>query len=282
METMRPRRRSIMPSSTARVQLMNPHMSTAISRSHSSRGFSMNSRSTVQPAQLTRTSTPPRRCWASAAMAWTDSQEVTSVDTNSAPPASAAVRAPRSPSRSAISTRAPSAAKPRTTARPMLEAPPVTTTPRPARPRSIGGHSGDKRKGEPSPPLPSVDNCQVVFPVPCLPTTYLEANAAAAPERPAIIEGDLELTFSGLRERVHAVAAALQERGVGEGDVVALTLPNVWQYVALELAIPLLGAIVLPLPPSLGQAEGARGRAPPPPPPGRRVRGRGAALRGAL
>jgi acyl-CoA synthetase (AMP-forming)/AMP-acid ligase II len=95
----------------------------------------------------------------------------------------------------------------------------------------------------------------VVFPVPCLPTTYLEANAAAAPERPAIIEGDLELTFSGLRERVHAAAAALQERGVGEGDVVAVTLPNVWQYVALELAIPLLGAIVLPLPPSLGQAE---------------------------
>jgi acyl-CoA synthetase (AMP-forming)/AMP-acid ligase II len=95
----------------------------------------------------------------------------------------------------------------------------------------------------------------VGFPVPCLPTTYLEANAGAAPDRPAVIEGDLTLTFSGLRERVHASAAALQGRGVGEGDVVAVTLPNVWQYVALELAIPLLGAIVLPLPPSLGQAE---------------------------
>ena len=52
-------------SSTARVALMKPHMSMAISRSHSSRGFSVNRRSTVQPAQLTSTSTPP-----SVSMAW--------------------------------------------------------------------------------------------------------------------------------------------------------------------------------------------------------------------
>jgi acyl-CoA synthetase (AMP-forming)/AMP-acid ligase II len=95
----------------------------------------------------------------------------------------------------------------------------------------------------------------VALPVPYLAVSYLEANALAAPDRPALIEGDFTLTFSELRERVHAAAAALQGRGAGEGDVVAVTLPNVWQYAALELAIPLLGAIVLPLPPSLGEAE---------------------------
>jgi acyl-CoA synthetase (AMP-forming)/AMP-acid ligase II len=95
----------------------------------------------------------------------------------------------------------------------------------------------------------------VALAVPCLPTSYLEANAVSGPDRPALIDGQLTLTFSGLRGRVHAAAAALRRRGVRERDVVAVTLPNVWQYAALELAIPLLGAIVLPLPPSLGEAE---------------------------
>jgi len=39
METMRPYPRSIIGSSTARTELMKPHVSIAISRSHSSRGF---------------------------------------------------------------------------------------------------------------------------------------------------------------------------------------------------------------------------------------------------
>jgi acyl-CoA synthetase (AMP-forming)/AMP-acid ligase II len=92
-------------------------------------------------------------------------------------------------------------------------------------------------------------------PVPFVPVTYLEHWAGCAPDRPAVVEPDRTITFGELRERVHAAAAALRERGVRDGDVVAVSLPNAWEHVALELAIPLLGAVVVPLPLGLGPAE---------------------------
>ena len=79
IETMRPYPRSIIGSSTARTQLMKPHVSMAISRSHSARGLSVNSRSTVQPAQLTSTSTRPIELLTNCTVEVTDSQSVTSV-----------------------------------------------------------------------------------------------------------------------------------------------------------------------------------------------------------
>src|SRR2546426_1701073 len=42
---------------------------------------------------------------------------------------------------------------------------------------------------------------------------------------------------------------------VRAGDVVGVRLPNVWQYVGLELAIPDLGAVIVPMPLSLGEHE---------------------------
>lgn len=90
-----------------------------------------------------------------------------------------------------------------------------------------------------------------------MPVSYLDHNATAGPDRPAVLDAGRALTFAELRERVHAAAAALRERDVRPGDVVAVSLPNVWEHVALELAIPLVGAIVMPLPLNLGGAERA-------------------------
>ena len=92
-------------------------------------------------------------------------------------------------------------------------------------------------------------------PVPQLPISYLEANAAAAPAGAAVLQGGRTVSFQELRERVHAAAGALQEDGVQPGQVIAVSLPNVWEYVALEIAIPLLGAVVMPLPLNLGERE---------------------------
>ena len=94
-------------------------------------------------------------------------------------------------------------------------------------------------------------------PVPLLPITYLEANAAAGPDRVAVVDANRAISFAELRERVHAAAAELRGRGVQPGDVVGVSLPNVWQYVALEIAIPLIGAVVMPLPLNLGERERA-------------------------
>src|SRR6266536_613089 len=262
METMRPRLRSIMPSSTARVQLMNPHMSIAISFSHSARGLSTKSRSTVQPAQLTSTSTPPKREPAAAAIAWADSQEVTSVTWTSTPgPASAAVWRARASSRSAISTRAPSAAKPITIARPMLEAPPLPAAirasdnmQRPAkmtpsgRPSSARGRTQRAQSRRPQLGSATATRYPMVDTTPNLPLSYVEHHATVGGDPPALIDGERTVGFAELRDRALMAAGRLLRGGVAPGEVVGLQLGNVWEYPVLELALPRAGAIVLPLP----------------------------------
>src|SRR2546425_10985045 len=148
IDTMRPYPRSIIGSSTARTQLMKPHVSIAISRSHSARGLSVNRRSTVQPAQLTSTSIRPIELRANCTVEETDSQSVTSVWRATIVPdgASCSTFLACASSTSAITTRAPSAAKPSVIARPRLEAPPVTMTTRPLSPRSIAAEFWRKRK----------------------------------------------------------------------------------------------------------------------------------------
>jgi acyl-CoA synthetase (AMP-forming)/AMP-acid ligase II len=91
-------------------------------------------------------------------------------------------------------------------------------------------------------------------PEPYRPVSYLEWNAARRPDATAVWEAGAEMTFAELLGRVRGQQAFL-ERGVREGDVVGVRLPNVWQYVALELAIPDLGAAILPLPLNLGEHE---------------------------
>jgi acyl-CoA synthetase (AMP-forming)/AMP-acid ligase II len=85
---------------------------------------------------------------------------------------------------------------------------------------------------------------------PYRPVSYLEGRTGVA-----IWDAGAEMTFEELRESVRRIQGALAARGVKPGDVVGVQLPNVWQYVALELAIPDLGAVILPLPRGLGAHE---------------------------
>jgi acyl-CoA synthetase (AMP-forming)/AMP-acid ligase II len=92
-------------------------------------------------------------------------------------------------------------------------------------------------------------------PVPYDPLSYLRANAAARGDAPALIDEGEELSFDALLRAVLSLAADLRGRGVEPGDVVAVALPNVWRYVALEIAVPAVGAVLLPLPVGLGRLE---------------------------
>jgi long-chain acyl-CoA synthetase len=87
------------------------------------------------------------------------------------------------------------------------------------------------------------------------PVSYLEWNAARRGSSAAIWENGDEIIFEELLEHVHRFQKLLAARGVSPGDVVGVRLPNVWQYVALELAIPDIGAVILPMPLSLGDHE---------------------------
>jgi len=85
--------------------------------------------------------------------------------------------------------------------------------------------------------------------------SYLEWNAARRGSSVAVWDAGQEITFEELLAHVRRMQRQLGARGVREGDVVGVQLPNVWQYVALELAIPDLGAVMLPMPMGLGEHE---------------------------
>jgi acyl-CoA synthetase (AMP-forming)/AMP-acid ligase II len=92
-------------------------------------------------------------------------------------------------------------------------------------------------------------------PIPYDALSYLRANAAVRGDALAVHDEDSQLTFEALHRAVLSLDAALRGRGVEPGDVVAVALPNVWRYVALEIAVPAIGATLLPLPTSLGRME---------------------------
>ena len=85
---------------------------------------------------------------------------------------------------------------------------------------------------------------------PYRPLSYLEQRSGVA-----VWEAGAEITFQDLVRSVRRAQRFLSVRGVRPGDVVGVQLPNVWQYVALELAIPDIGAVVLPMPLTLGEHE---------------------------
>ncbi|HWK28048.1 MAG TPA: class I adenylate-forming enzyme family protein [Solirubrobacter sp.] len=85
--------------------------------------------------------------------------------------------------------------------------------------------------------------------------SYLAGNAARRGGATAVLDQDEAIDFDRLLAAVRALLADLHQRGVQPGDVVAVAMPSVWRYVALELAIPALGAILLPIPLGVGRRE---------------------------
>ncbi len=81
------------------------------------------------------------------------------------------------------------------------------------------------------------------------------AAAERLDDAPAVLDRGSVLSFADMAERVLKLTSALTQAGVRAGDIVGLHLGNVWEYVALELAIPNAAAIVMPLPPTFGEYE---------------------------
>ena len=71
---------------------------------------------------------------------------------------------------------------------------------------------------------------------------WLERHRAA--DRAAVRTFDDTLTYADFAARVKAFAAALADAGIGRGDVVAVHLPNIPEFLIAWLAINELGAIM--------------------------------------
>ncbi len=76
----------------------------------------------------------------------------------------------------------------------------------------------------------------------------VEARAKLDPDtRMAVDESGREITFGEFKERAERVAAALQERGIGPGDVITWQLPTWIESMLLVAAIARLGATQNPI-----------------------------------
>ncbi|GHE74468.1 amino acid adenylation domain-containing protein [Streptomyces vinaceus] len=76
-----------------------------------------------------------------------------------------------------------------------------------------------------------------------------EAQAARTPHSPAVVCGELELTYEQLNARANRLARLLIDRGAVAGSLVALALPRSAQAVTVMLAVGKAGAAYLPLDP---------------------------------
>ncbi|OYN94129.1 long-chain acyl-CoA synthetase [Propionibacteriaceae bacterium ES.041] len=85
--------------------------------------------------------------------------------------------------------------------------------------------------------------------------TWLKDRAASDPDRPAVKQGDTVLTYAALDDASSRAAARLAEMGIGPGDHVALTMPNVAYFPVVYYGILRLGAVVVPMNPLLKGRE---------------------------
>jgi long-chain acyl-CoA synthetase len=75
----------------------------------------------------------------------------------------------------------------------------------------------------------------------------LEDSARNVPDRDAVVHGPNRLTYADLDARASQVAAALAARGIGPGDRVALSCPNLPYVPVVYYGILKSGATVVPL-----------------------------------
>jgi cyclohexanecarboxylate-CoA ligase len=73
---------------------------------------------------------------------------------------------------------------------------------------------------------------------------WLERRTLEASEQLAVVTPTQSISYSGLSDRVSKFAAALQRLGIGFGDIVAVHLPNIPEFLISWLAINSLGAVM--------------------------------------
>jgi fatty-acyl-CoA synthase len=79
---------------------------------------------------------------------------------------------------------------------------------------------------------------------PLTPIGFLERAASTFPDRIAIIHGDGRWTYRQFHERARRLASALQRRGVGRNDTVAVMLPNAPAMLDCHYGVPMAGAVL--------------------------------------
>ena len=75
----------------------------------------------------------------------------------------------------------------------------------------------------------------------------LRRTAARKPDKLALVNGELRWSYRELDQAVNRAAASLSERGLSQGDRLALVSHNCWHYVVLAFATARIGAVLVPV-----------------------------------
>ncbi|HLN78979.1 MAG TPA: long-chain fatty acid--CoA ligase [Nocardioidaceae bacterium] len=78
-------------------------------------------------------------------------------------------------------------------------------------------------------------------------SVFLEDSARRVPDRDAVVVGDMRLTYAQVNGFANQVANLLVSRGIGAGDKVALSCPNLPYFPIVYYGILKSGATVVPL-----------------------------------
>ena len=82
---------------------------------------------------------------------------------------------------------------------------------------------------------------------PLTPLEFARRARKLYPDREAVVDGDLRLTYEQLFERCDRWSAALQGMGVKKGDRVAYIAPNTHEQLESFYAVPQIGAVLVPI-----------------------------------
>src|SRR5256884_2323480 len=83
--------------------------------------------------------------------------------------------------------------------------------------------------------------------VPLTPLEFARRTRALYPDREALVDGALRLTYAQFLDRCDRWSAALQTLGVGQGDRVAYIAPNTHAQLESFYSVPQIGAVLVPI-----------------------------------
>ena len=79
---------------------------------------------------------------------------------------------------------------------------------------------------------------------PLSPLSFLERTAYVYPKRIATIQDDRKINWGETYARCRRLASALAKRGMGDGDTVAVMLPNIPEMFEAHFGVPMSGAVL--------------------------------------
>ena len=82
---------------------------------------------------------------------------------------------------------------------------------------------------------------------PLTPLEFVRRTRTLYPDREAVVDGDLRLTYAQFFERCDRWSSALQKLGVEKGDRVAYIAPNTHAHLESFYAVPQIGAVIVPI-----------------------------------